>query len=128
MEKKIKILILDDEYKFCKSLEKYLAKAGYNAIFTTNGEHALDMIREEKPDIMTLDIRMPGINGYDVLEKAKKIDGKMRIIIVSAVDDPQIKLYKEYGAHALLQKPIALEDLKKIIERLVSEDSQNGEK
>ncbi|MFA6499459.1 MAG: response regulator [Desulfurivibrionaceae bacterium] len=112
MKKKIKILIVDDEYAFCRSLKIFLEKIGFQTLIATNGEHALDIVREEKPAIMTLDIRMPGLNGYDILQKVKRQDPDLFIIVISAIDVPNMEEMLEHsGAHALLHKPIDLQKL-----------------
>ena len=112
MSKKIKILIVDDEYAFCRSLKLFLEKIGFQALIATNGEHALDILKEEKPAIMTLDMRMPGLNGYDILQKVKRQHPELFIIVVTAIDVPNMEEMLEHsGAHALLRKPIDLQKL-----------------
>jgi len=116
MKKKIKILIVDDEYAFCRSLKLFLEKIGFQALVATNGEHALDILKEEKPAIMTLDMRMPGLNGYEILQKAKRLHPELFIIVVTAIDVPNMEEMLEHsGAHALLRKPIDLQKLSDMI-------------
>lgn len=117
MLKKNKVLIVDDEYAFCKLLFSFFSKNGYEAKFTTNGEHALDMIVEEKPDIMTLDIRMPGINGYEVLEKAMAAQPELKVIVISAIDVPNFEeSLKGQGASGVFYKPVDLGLLLKTVQ------------
>ncbi len=112
MKKKIKILIVDDEYAFCRSLKIFFDKIGFEPLIATNGEHAIDIVREEKPAIMTLDIRMPGLNGYDILQKVKRLNPDLFIIVITAIDVPNMEEMLEHsGAHALLHKPIDLQKL-----------------
>lgn len=112
MKKKIKVLIVDDEYAFCRSLKIFMEKIGFQAIVTTNGEHALDILKEENPAIMTLDIRMPGLNGYDILQKVKRAHPDLFIIVITAIDVPKMdEMLEHSGAHALLHKPIDLQEL-----------------
>jgi len=119
MSEKTKLLIVDDEYMFCKSLKAFLEKHGYEVAFTTNGEQALDIIKEDPPDLMTLDIRMPGLNGYEVLQKAKWISDTMKIIVISAIDVPDmVDSLKRQGAHEVLNKPADLEELLETIREL----------
>jgi CheY-like chemotaxis protein len=115
---KVRVLIVDDEYAFCKSLKLFLTKMGYEAIVATNGEHALDLIKEEQPQVMTLDIRMPGMDGYEVLNHAKRLNPELFIIVVTAVDVPRMEeLLERSGAHAVLRKPVSLFELHEIIAR-----------
>lgn len=116
MNKKVKILVVDDEYAFCRSLKIFLEKIGFETLIATNGEHALDILKEEKPAIMTLDMRMPGLNGYDILQKVKRLYPEMFIIVVTAIDVPNMEEMLEHGgAHALLRKPIDLQKLSETI-------------
>ena len=112
MKKKIKILIVDDESVICELLKTYLERLGFQAFVAENGEQALEILREEKPAIMTLDIRMPGLNGYDVLQKVKRRHPELFIIVVTGIDVPNMEEMLEHsGAHALLRKPIDLQEL-----------------
>jgi CheY-like chemotaxis protein len=116
MAGKKKVLVVDDEYGFCKNLRTFLLGKGYDVLLTTNGEHALDLIREEKPDFVTLDIRMPGMNGYEVLEKLKKDYEGLSVIVISAIDVPDMEdKLLHAGAKAVLHKPIALDLLAKTL-------------
>ncbi len=123
-DKKIKVLVVDDEYSFCKNLRNFLTREGCEALLTTNGQQALDMVKDEKPDIMTLDIRMPGMNGYEVLEKLKWEKG-LSIIVVSAIDAPDMeeKLIHA-GASAVLHKPVDLKQLSETIKKLYAEKAK----
>ena len=112
MTKKIKILIVDDESAICDLLKTYLEKLGFQAFIATNGEQALAILKEEEPAIMTLDIRMPGLNGYDILQKVKRLHPDLFIIVITAIDVPNMEEMLEHsGAHALLRKPIDLQQL-----------------
>jgi DNA-binding response OmpR family regulator len=112
----LKILVVDDEYAFCKSLKEFLTRLGHAVIIATNGEHAIDLMREEKPDFMTLDIRMPGVNGYEILESARNDQNPVKIIVISALDIPMMEnSLIQAGAVAVLHKPVNLEDLAKTI-------------
>ena len=120
MKKKIKILIVDDENAFCRSLKIFLKKLGFETLIATNGEHALDIVMEEKPAIMTLDIRMPGLNGYEILQKVKRLHPDLFIVVVTAIDVPNMEEMLEHsGAHALLRKPIDLQELSNTINGFV---------
>lgn len=117
-----KILIVDDEYSFCKTLRTFLEKLGHEVIVATNGEHALDIIKADSPEIMTLDIRMPGMDGYEVLNRAKRLDPKLVIIVITAIDVPRMEeLLEHSGAHALIRKPIDLQELLRAIEKFLGQ-------
>ena len=72
--RKHKILVVDDEHLIRWSLEQNLKKQGYEVTQAASGEDALKLVSEDIPDLVLLDIQLPGINGLDVLEKIKEID------------------------------------------------------
>lgn len=115
-----KILVVDDEYSFCKSLREYLLRLGHTVTISMNGEQALDLIREEKPDLMTLDIRMPGLNGYDILEQLRRETSTLKVVVISAIDTPEMaEQLARSGAHAVLHKPVNLGDLGQTVNGLL---------
>jgi DNA-binding response OmpR family regulator len=67
-----KVLIIEDDKFLRELLGKKLSGLGYCAILAVDGEEGLEKIKKEKPDIVLLDLILPGINGFEVLEKAKK--------------------------------------------------------
>ncbi|MFA4827739.1 MAG: response regulator [Thermodesulfovibrionales bacterium] len=121
MSDKKRVLIVDDEYAFCKTLKVFFEKQGFEAHLSTNGEQAMDMIKDLHPDFMTLDIRMPGINGYEVLEKTKWVDDNIKIIVISAIDVPTMEdSLMRLGAKAVINKPVDLNNLLDTVKRLLS--------
>ena len=77
-----KILVVDDEPHVITSLTFVLKKEGYDVFSATNGEEAMAMIRESKPDLMLLDVMMPKKNGYEVCHEVKSDPGLSDIYIV----------------------------------------------
>ena len=82
-----RILVVDDEYLIRWTLQKNLEKEGYGVILAETGEAALQKISEEAPDIVLLDINLPGMDGFEVLEKAFHIDQSFIPIMITAFDD-----------------------------------------
>ena len=68
------ILIVDDDEKICWAFEQFLTDEGYNPIIANNAEEGLRQIESKRPDLVMLDIRLPGISGLDALQEIKKID------------------------------------------------------
>ncbi|ODS34326.1 MAG: two-component response regulator [Candidatus Scalindua rubra] len=85
-----KILIVDDEVKACELLERFLEAKKYNVITSNSGEDALKKVKNKKPDIILLDVRMPGMDGMEVLRRVRKLDKDVGIIVVTAVKDEEI--------------------------------------
>ena len=69
---KLKILLVDDEKEFVESLSERLALRDLTADVAYDGDQALKALKEEEPDVMILDLRMPGIDGTEVLRRVKK--------------------------------------------------------
>lgn len=81
---KKKILIVDDEKNIRFLLKEELTDEGYDVILAESGSTALELIRKEKPDLVTLDIKMPGEDGLSVLRKIREIEYDLPVIICSA--------------------------------------------
>lgn len=110
----IKLLIVDDDFPTCDFLKRFLEISGYQVFIANDGESALLTVKEKKPNIVFLDIRMPGVSGIKVLQQIKEIDSNVKVIMMTAVkDEEMIKLTKEYGASDYIVKPFSLEHLEK---------------
>jgi two-component system, NtrC family, response regulator AtoC len=101
-----RILVVDDEYLIRWTLQKNLEKAGYGVLLAETGEVALQKISEEAPDLVLLDINLPGMDGFEVLEKAFQIDQSLIPIMITAFDDVDrvVKAVK-LGAFDYVVKP-----------------------
>ena len=102
-----KILVVDDEVKACELLKRFLEMKGYDVIMANNGEDAIEKARNEKPDAMLLDIRMPGMEGTEVLKQIREFDKDVGIVMVTAVKEEQVgKEALKAGADEYITKPI----------------------
>jgi two-component system chemotaxis response regulator CheY len=109
----VKILIVDDSFVIRKTIEKYAAKLGIEDIFTApNGMEALRIFQSERPDIVTMDITMPEMDGIQCLEEILKIDPAARVIIITALKDNSTGLLAlKKGAAGFLLKPFTPEQI-----------------
>ena len=82
-ESGIQIMIVDDNAELCGMLSYLIEKDGFNAQVVYDGEIALKTMRCRAPDVALLDIKIPGMDGMEVLKRVKEIDPDIRIIIVS---------------------------------------------
>ncbi len=106
------ILIVDDEVWACDPIKRFLEDRGYDVITSYNGEDALVKVKKLKPNIMLLDINMPGIDGMEVLRRVRQFDEKIGIIMVTAViDEGMAKNALKKGADEYITKPINLDYL-----------------
>lgn len=102
-----KILLVEDEIIMINLLEKKLTQEGYDVKIATNGEEALKMMREEKPDIILLDIIMPKMGGFEVMEEMGKDPdlSDIPVVIISNSGQPvELDKAKELGAKDWLIK------------------------
>ena len=118
----IKFLVVDDEMGVSDQVKEFLEERGYNAVAATSGEEALRLVKKEKPNIIVLDIVMEGMTGIDVLREIKKIDSKIRVIMLTALeDDLTRRKCKELGASAYITKPYNFDDVLKAARKLINE-------
>ena len=102
----ITILVVDDEYLIRWTLQKNLEKAGYRVLLAESGEEALRKISEGAPDLALIDINLPGMDGFEVLEKAFQIDqGFIPIMITAFEDVDRIVRAMKLGAFDYIAKP-----------------------
>ncbi|MFC1520941.1 response regulator [Elusimicrobiota bacterium] len=107
-----KILLVDDEKEFVQTLSERLKKRNFESTVVYDGKQALEFAKNDQPDVMVLDLMMPGIGGIDVLRDLKKTRPNIEIIILTGHGSEQEQnLAAELGAFAYLQKPVNIEVL-----------------
>ncbi|MDP8298844.1 MAG: response regulator [Candidatus Tantalella remota] len=82
-----KILVIDDEIEICNLLQTFLTREGYQAITATSAAEGIEKLQSEKPKLVLLDIRMPGMDGVEAMKKIREIDENVAIIMATAVVD-----------------------------------------
>jgi len=104
------ILVVDDEISIQKSLAGILRDEGYDVSLATNGLQAIRMVEEDPPDLIFLDIVMPGIDGIETLKRIKERHPEIYVIIISAYGtiETAVKAIK-FGAFDLIEKPLSLD-------------------
>jgi DNA-binding response OmpR family regulator len=101
------VLIVDDDVKLVKLLQTYFEKEGYITYSANDGLDALQVVREKKPDIMVLDLMLPGLDGLDVCRRIRK-DNDIPIIMLTARDEESDRLVGlEIGADDYVTKPFS---------------------
>jgi two-component system KDP operon response regulator KdpE len=111
---KQRVLVVDDQPKVLRFIEIDLKLRGFEVVSTTSGQEALDLVKSEKPDIMLLDIVMPGIDGFDVLKDLRTFSD-LPVIAFSARADNANKALS-LGANSFLSKPFNPDELVKRIQ------------
>jgi two-component system chemotaxis response regulator CheY len=122
----LKVLIVDDSQIMRDVLSKFLGNYNLEIVGTArDGEEAIALFRELKPDLVTLDITMPKIDGLAALKEMKKIRSQAQIIIVSAINDKSIVLKAlDAGAALFINKPVSEAAVRSAIEKVVGHVTQ----
>ena len=111
-----KILVVDDEIEACNALEEFLSLKGHEVYTALDGPTALKRVQEVKPDIVLLDIIMPGMGGIDVLKKIKELDFDTSVVMVTVVaEQNKAKKTMELGAFDYITKPVDLNYLENVL-------------
>lgn len=126
-----KILIVDDEEHIIELVELYLGKEGYRVISAVEGEEAVSRFAREKPDLIVLDIMLPGMDGLDVLREIRK-SSQVPVIMLTAKESEVDKVVGlELGADDYLTKPFSPRELvarvKAVLRRAVPQPDEAEE-
>jgi len=104
-EKKIRVLVIDDENDFRQLMAFWLKTKGYTVVTAGGGEEALKIIKEDAPEILFLDLCMPGMDGVEVLKKLRKFNKDLPVIIISAyIDRQRVTELTPYGISGVFYK------------------------
>ena len=122
MSLKPRIVAIDDEPEFIDMLQDYFGLRGYDITVAIRGARGIEIVKEKKPDVVLMDLKMPGIDGDEVLTLLKSMVPAPKIIFITAYDDggkTKARLLK-MGAYAYFDKPIAsLKELEETINQSV---------
>jgi DNA-binding NtrC family response regulator len=112
----LKVLLVDDEEDFVKTMAERMEMRDLGSEVALNGQQALEMLADEIPDVMVLDLRMPGIDGMEVLRRVKETYPQIEVIIMTGHgSDEDEKEARRLGAFAYLQKPVDINRLMEIV-------------
>jgi len=128
-----KILIVDDDVNICEMLKQYLEKEGYVSAVCNNGEEALDVAKRFDPDVILLDIMLPGKSGKNICTEFRKVSKKPVIMITAKTSVVDKVVCLELGADDFVVKPFDMNELfariKAVLRRSVdvADDSDDNE-
>jgi two-component system, NtrC family, response regulator AtoC len=109
-----RVLVVDDEPDAVELLQEFLTSKGYDVITAGDGEEALRKVKAERPHLILLDVRMPKMNGLEVLRQVRQIDKEVGVIMVTAVNEEETgRQSLELGAFDYIVKPLDLEYLER---------------
>lgn len=126
MANKGKILVVDDDRLVLATLAHGLSQAGYDVIDTDNGDDAILMAREHKPDLALLDIRMEGMSGFDVATYLREYCQMPFMFLSAFSDDATVNQVKELGAVAYLVKPLDIRQIVPAVEAAFANIQDRG--
>ena len=122
------VLVIDDDEKICWAFEQFLEDEGYKPIIASNAEEGLRKIESEKPDIVLLDVLLPGMSGLDALKQIKVLRPDVIIVVMTAFDDVETTIQAmKLEAFDFLPKPIDLDKVKGILDRASQMQVVRGE-
>ena len=118
---KKKILIVDDIKDTCNSLKEILAEEGYQTFSALSGQTALNALKKKKPDLILLDIRMPKMDGVEVLRRIREIDKEVAVVMITAYGAlDTAKETMRLGAYDYVTKPFDMNFIKSVIKEALS--------
>jgi DNA-binding NtrC family response regulator len=113
---KIRVLLVDDEQDYVQAMAERMQMRDVSSRVALSGDEALQMVEEETPDVMVLDLRMPGIDGMEVLERVKREHPRVQIIILTGHgSEREEEAARRLGAFEYLQKPTDTNDVLKTV-------------
>jgi two-component system chemotaxis response regulator CheY len=119
MNRKKRVLIIDDDNDSLESMHIMLLTMGHDVATLSNSKNAVTTYKEFVPDIVLVDVMMPGIDGHETFYKIKDHDSDARVILISrySINDEQYKLAKAKSLSGLLNKPMDYHKLEQIIKK-----------
>lgn len=122
MENSKKILIVDDEKFVTDALEGFFHSKGYTIFKAQDGQECLEIIKSEKLDLVLLDIKLPKVDGIEILSLLRREYPEVRVIIMTAYDMEYKTVVDSIGCDAFFVKPLLIDELTKNVEALLSQE------
>lgn len=115
-----KILIVDDQNGIRVLLQEVFSSEGYDTYQASNGHLALDIVKNKQPDLVLLDMKIPGMDGLEILKHIRKIDTDIKVIMMTAYGElDMIKEAMELGALSHFTKPFDIDELRVAVNKLL---------
>jgi two-component system response regulator (stage 0 sporulation protein F) len=117
-----KVLVVDDQYGIRVLLKEVFSRDGFHVFQAENGQVALELIREVKPDLILLDMKMPGMDGLELLRRLQQIQPMPKVIMMTAYGElDMVQEATKLGALAHFTKPFDIVELRsEVLKQLVS--------
>lgn len=122
------ILVVDDEENAREGLSRILSKEGYTVETAADGKEAIEVIKRLSFDLVITDMRMPYMDGFEVLREIKKLDQDVGVIMITAYGE--VESYLEamnLGAFEYINKPVRVNELKRVITKVLEDRRKRAE-
>ena len=124
MRKKPTVLVVDDEKDVCELFERILKNEGYKILTANTGKEGLDLVDRKKPDLVVLDLRLPDMNGIEILRSIKKTNEKIQVIIMTGYGTMKTaRTAMRLGAYDYVPKPFDIAYVRALIKDALSPGS-----
>jgi two-component system response regulator (stage 0 sporulation protein F) len=124
---KKKILIVDDQNGIRILLMEVFSNEGYDTYQASNGKLALEIVRTSSPDLVLLDMKIPGMDGLDILKHVKAIDSSIKVIMMTAYGElDMIKEATDLGAIMHFTKPFDIDEMRLAVNMQLGHESNSG--
>jgi CheY-like chemotaxis protein len=115
-----KVLVIDDEPGIRSLLDTLLSRKGYDVVLAENGQKGLECFRRDRPDVLVLDLKMPGMDGLTVLRQVRSLDPRMPVIILTGAGTPETEQrVRALGVTEYVEKEFSLHLLGDALQRLL---------
>ncbi len=121
---------MDNEPDVVRLVKSILEDAGYDVVTALSGEEGLEKLEKEKPDLILLDIMMPDLSGWDVYDRVRKIDRKIKVVLLSVleVSHKRKEMLKKQGISGYIMKPFKGDELVKSMKTILTSRTKTAQK
>lgn len=118
-----KILMIDDDKMLLELMQEQIEESGHMVLTATTPSEAKRLFQDTSPDLVIIDVIIPGLDGLELLRQLKVLNPSFRAIILSGLDDRDLQdKAKKFGADLYLTKPVPADDFMTAINRLVAKE------
>ena len=118
-------MVVDDDTQVCELLQDFLEQNNYSCLTAENGQDALKAVEDDQPDLILMDIHMPGISGIEATQKIRSFNTRLPIIALTAVTiDENLDDFYKAGFNEIIPKPFKTEEFFEKIYRTLQESQQ----
>ena len=124
----MRILVVDDEVDICDFVKNFFKERNFDVDVAYDGKEAISRVKARKPHIVLLDLKMPVMDGLDTLKAIRRIDDKIKVVMVTAVEDTAMaEETKRHGAVEYITKPLLLEQLERTVMTIAEQLKMSSE-